>query len=92
LDAKDVSIPIKMPHSGYCITACACPPLHHAFLKADHHDTSYACAAGQGQRLAWLMDILKSFDLKKKKKDKKKCCEKFRKGKRCGSCPMKGCA
>jgi hypothetical protein len=53
LDAKDVSIPIKMPHSGYCITACACPPLRHAFLKAYHHDTSYACAAGQGQRLAW---------------------------------------
>ena len=46
----------------------------------------------RGSVLPGLMDILKSFDLKKKKKDKKKCCEKFRKGKRCGSCPMKGCA
>jgi hypothetical protein len=47
----------------------------------------------KGSVLPGLMDILKSFDLKKKKKDKKKvCCEKFRKGKRCGSCPMKGCA
>jgi hypothetical protein len=27
-----------------------------------------------------------------KKKGKKSCCEKFRKGKRCKSCPMKGCA
>jgi len=27
------------------------------------------------------------------KKKKKKCCEKYkRKGKRCGSCPLKGCA
>jgi|GEM_PF-2317281 len=32
-----------------------------------------------------------SIDLKKKKK--KQCCEKYkRKGKRCGSCPLKGCA
>lgn len=27
-----------------------------------------------------------------KKKGKKSCCEKFRKGKRCKSCPLKGCA
>jgi len=37
-------------------------------------------------------DIL-AFELKKKKKCKKKCCEKYkRKGKRCGSCPLTGCA
>jgi ferric iron reductase protein FhuF len=29
----------------------------------------------------------------KKKKKKKRCCEKFkRKGKFCGSCPLKSCA
>jgi hypothetical protein len=31
-------------------------------------------------------------DIETKKKSKKSCCEKFRKGKRCKSCPMKGCA
>jgi ferric iron reductase protein FhuF len=32
-----------------------------------------------------------AFEFKKKKK--KQCCEKYkRKGKRCGSCPLKGCA
>jgi len=31
-------------------------------------------------------------DFEAKRKGKKSCCEKFRKGKRCKSCPMKGCA
>ncbi len=32
------------------------------------------------------------FPFELKRKGKKSCCEKFRKGKRCKSCPMKGCA
>jgi hypothetical protein len=35
--------------------------------------------------------VVPAIELKKKKK--KRCCEKFkRKGKRCGSCPLTGCA
>ncbi|MGK0384467.1 MAG: hypothetical protein ACJAVL_001205 [Bacteroidia bacterium] len=38
-----------------------------------------------------MLSTFPSFELKKKKK--KKCCEKYkRKGKRCGSCPLKGCS
>jgi len=58
-------------------------------MKAPDANSVFTLTAING----WIDGIWKVSAIElKKKKGKKKCCEKFRKGKRCGSCPMKGCA